>query len=1200
MFIQRVDSVPKVKLDDRTSMTFDVQTTKEIPTTKEGGDITYMDMIEEKDSLGESQIQKMFAGSSVFLTGATGFLGKLIVEKLLRSCPEIKKLYLLVRPKKNKDTTKRIQEQFEDVLYSKLKKERPNFFQKIAVVEGDVGQLGLGISEQDKIKLMNEVEFIFHGAATVRFDEPLKTAVEINVRGTRELFQLAKQCGKLKALVHISTAYSNCTSRVIEEKFYESIMRGEKLIDLVETIDENTINNITPGLLGNFPNTYAYTKSVAENVVAEHSKGLPVAVFRPSIIIATAKEPVAGWIDNVYGPTGVVVGAAVGLIHTIHCEPKAVADLVPADMVVNACIASAWKTAKEYPANHEDAPPQDLPPPVYNYVSSEQKPLTWEKFMDINVTYGLEVPSVQAMYYYLFALVRSRFMYMTYCLFLHWIPAYIVDGIAILIGKKPMLRKAYTKISKFSDVLSYFSTQQWKFYNKNVQELYEELCDADKQIFDFNMSSLDWNDYFYSYVRGIRIYLLKDPLETVPSGRAKFLRLKCIHYFVLNLKTSTSVNNEDINIMNSGVQKIEPCSVGLILYATVNNTSPNMDYEVVLSPDQCCLSIDSKDVCNVMSIEGSTKTLKLVAPLIEPFERRGYCIVYLDSKPTTRQRKSMRDEVKISFDTRLKNSQQPRALMENESICTEIDQDPLNDCKPVDCEIYYNGKKPFFDSKTKRCIATPLCISDTDDEVPRTVYDQNKNKCIVGESVSKDDINFIKKLTKNTSHRKTKDILIIRNHVKKPPELYNNHTEKNISALLNSNADSSYNLISDMPKFMVINKNGIKCLLTKYLFGNRWTFIILAGVIVVQCFLICTMIYCLTKTCGKFNKKKVVNKFFNYRHDASVTTPLIYTSNIDTDTTDFQYLSETSNIDKMIKCYKSCQKERKTQAKISMSDDILSKCLTRRDWKCKSDKPITIDENNRAVDDIIKDVFKRESKDHTTSILYQSNDNERIKKLSNAKVNFENEDVKTKKEKKRDNTTKIIVNKAANNRNNREYDGIQYDLSERELKCHSYNYVNNDSNLTGFKPSAYNKKLSFFETNKNRFGPVSMSTEKGAQAVFSNDSLDDFLSERGMVFRASEDLSKYSFSSNSNGIKGSSVSSEISSKTSKNNVLKNVISLFHKKSSHGASSEPGGKKKSSNSNIELIHMSKASVYSSYNGSDYLKNLKQTKDSRTSL
>lgn len=52
-----------------------------------------------------------------------------------------------------------------------------------------------------------QVEVVFHGAATVRFDEPLKTAVQINVRGTREMLRLARGCTKLRAFVHISTAY---------------------------------------------------------------------------------------------------------------------------------------------------------------------------------------------------------------------------------------------------------------------------------------------------------------------------------------------------------------------------------------------------------------------------------------------------------------------------------------------------------------------------------------------------------------------------------------------------------------------------------------------------------------------------------------------------------------------------------------------------------------------------------------------------------------------------------------------------------------------------------------------------------------------------------------------------------------------------------------------------------------------------------
>ncbi|XP_004926017.1 fatty acyl-CoA reductase wat [Bombyx mori] len=509
-------------------MVADIQ--KYSPKMKPVGEVTGFDAMDKLEALGESQIGKMFAGTTVLLTGGTGFLGKLMVDKLLRCCPDLKKLFLLARPKKNKDIAKRLQEQFDDVLYDKLRKERPNFIEKICIVEGDVGAINLGLSQEDRTKIANEVEFIFHGAATVRFDEALKTAVEINVRGTREMCILARSCGKLKALVHISTAYSNCTVMEIEERFYESSLPGDKLIDLVETMDEKVINSITPGLLGDFPNTYAYTKSVAEDVVQKYSKGLPVALFRPSIVIGTAKEPVAGWIDNVYGPTGVVVGAAVGLLHALICKPNAVADLVPGDMVVNACIATAWKTAKDYPGNHEDAPPPDLTPPVYNFVSSTQKPLTWSKFMKYNEIYGLEVPTVQAIYYYVFMLTSSRFAYTLYCFFLHWIPAYIIDGVAVLIGKKPMLRKAYTKISKFSEVISYFATREWKFHSGNTEGLVRELCPADRQTFDFDLSRLDWSEYFYNYVRGVRVYLLKDPVETVPAGLRRHNILKYSHY----------------------------------------------------------------------------------------------------------------------------------------------------------------------------------------------------------------------------------------------------------------------------------------------------------------------------------------------------------------------------------------------------------------------------------------------------------------------------------------------------------------------------------------------------------------------------------------------------------------------------------------------------------------------------------------------
>lgn len=116
-------------------------------------------------------------------------------------------------------------------------------------------------------------------------------------------------------------------------------------------------------LLGDWPNTYVFSKAVAEELISAEGKGLPVAVVRPSIgnntkkplinnaktvffvvVIATNKEPVAGWIDNMYGPTGILVGGCLGVIRSVRSEPANIAELVPADYVVNCILTTAWDT----------------------------------------------------------------------------------------------------------------------------------------------------------------------------------------------------------------------------------------------------------------------------------------------------------------------------------------------------------------------------------------------------------------------------------------------------------------------------------------------------------------------------------------------------------------------------------------------------------------------------------------------------------------------------------------------------------------------------------------------------------------------------------------------------------------------------------------------------------------------------------------
>lgn len=127
-------------------------------------------------------------------------------------------------------------------------------------------------------------------------------------------------------------------------------------------------NIIRNSILGKWPNTYAFTKALAESVVRHHCDetntasnttaansapagrraAMPIGVFRPAIVTSSVREPVVGWIDNLYGPTGVVAGVGTGFLRTMHCDRDIVANIVPVDMTVNALIAAAWDVA----ANH--------------------------------------------------------------------------------------------------------------------------------------------------------------------------------------------------------------------------------------------------------------------------------------------------------------------------------------------------------------------------------------------------------------------------------------------------------------------------------------------------------------------------------------------------------------------------------------------------------------------------------------------------------------------------------------------------------------------------------------------------------------------------------------------------------------------------------------------------------------------------------
>ncbi|XP_050540840.1 fatty acyl-CoA reductase wat-like isoform X2 [Daktulosphaira vitifoliae] len=483
----------------------------------------------EPREISESEVgtpvQEFFRDAVVLITGGTGFMGKVLTEKLLRSCPHIKHIYLLIRSKKNKNVDQRLEDIFEDRLFKRLKHEVPKYYHKISAIAGDCGLPGLGLSVSSRNTLINEVNIVFHGAATVRFDEHIRTAMNINVSGIREMISLCRKITNLKVLAHISTAFSNCTRLYVEEKFYDSSVNYKDILELISTKDDQTLQDMTNTIIGNYPNTYTFTKSLAEDVIRNEGQGLPMFVFRPSVVIATYREPVRGWIDNVYGPTGLVVGAGTGVLHTYFGHSETVTDIIPVDIVVNALICSSKEVAT--------TKPDEIP--IYTCSSSRQVPIKWYDFIKMNKQHGIYWPTIRAIWYYSFWPTNNPYLYAILNLFCHIIPGYILDTLAVMSGQKPILLNIYKKLDKVRETLAYFANKEWTFVNDRILRLWDTLDSQDRELFNFDVRQISWEYFSQAHCLGLRVYLVKDDIHTLPNARKKWERLHAAHIVVKTL-----------------------------------------------------------------------------------------------------------------------------------------------------------------------------------------------------------------------------------------------------------------------------------------------------------------------------------------------------------------------------------------------------------------------------------------------------------------------------------------------------------------------------------------------------------------------------------------------------------------------------------------------------------------------------------------
>ncbi|XP_022228470.2 fatty acyl-CoA reductase wat [Drosophila obscura] len=476
----------------------------------------------------ESAIKKYFGKKTVFVTGGTGFLGKVVVEKLLRST-EVKRIYLLIRAKRGVEIRERISEWSQDPVFELLLNAEPEALQRVCPIAGDCLEPDLGIGDMDRRLLASEVQIVIHGAATVRFNEPLHVALAINTRATRLLVQLAKQMVKLEAFVHVSTAFSNCVIDRIEEKFYPEHLScsSAKVLEMSELLSDQLVDNMTPALLGAHPNTYTYTKALAEDVILREGSDLPLCVFRPAVIIASQKEPVPGWIDNLYGPVAILFGVARGVLRIATIDVRAQASLVPVDYCANLALACAWKTAQTEGRATD-------PPPIYQLAPTAGNSLTHGEFINYALEGRTQCPLTRMIWYPFFHCITTLWLFPLAAFFYHTLPGYVFDLGLLLSGRKPRLVKVYRKIHKTLGILGPFSCKSWFFDMHNTQQLRQLMSEQDRSLFDFDMASLNWREYFEKALLGIRQYLGKDPptSESIAQGLRLINWLKLCHHLL--------------------------------------------------------------------------------------------------------------------------------------------------------------------------------------------------------------------------------------------------------------------------------------------------------------------------------------------------------------------------------------------------------------------------------------------------------------------------------------------------------------------------------------------------------------------------------------------------------------------------------------------------------------------------------------------
>jgi fatty acyl-CoA reductase len=380
-------------------------------------------------------LREALAGQRIAITGATGFLGTALVERLLRQVPDCE-LVLIVRPGRRGAADRARREIFRNDCFDLLRQQLGAGFdaemaRRVVPLAGDVGTDGLGL-DSDGQAVFASCPIVIHSAASVSFDSPLDSAVEVNLLGPSRVAKTmmsVRRPSDLEAapphLIAVSTAYvagsrrGDAPEALLPDTPFatEVAWRPEVAAAQRARADADTASR-EPARLTQFakaarselgaagtpvlaakaeklrgewvkerlilagkaraqalgwPDAYAYTKALGERALLESRGTIRVSIVRPSIIESALAEPTPGWIRGFRMAEPVIISLGRGLLKEFPGLPEGVVDVIPVDLVVAALIAVAAA----------GGPMAGEAPEVFQVASGSRNPLRYRQLVEL-------------------------------------------------------------------------------------------------------------------------------------------------------------------------------------------------------------------------------------------------------------------------------------------------------------------------------------------------------------------------------------------------------------------------------------------------------------------------------------------------------------------------------------------------------------------------------------------------------------------------------------------------------------------------------------------------------------------------------------------------------------------------------------------------------------------------------------------------